>query len=52
MPAPENRFKSALMRGERLIGCWAGFAERTVHVNANLNVKSQDLLLCDLSVAI
>ena len=27
MPAPENRFKSALMRGERLIGCWAGFAD-------------------------
>lgn len=27
MPAPENRFKSALLRGERLIGCWAGFAD-------------------------
>ncbi len=26
MPAPENRFKSALARGETLIGCWAGFA--------------------------
>ncbi|GAW34204.1 4-hydroxy-2-oxo-heptane-1,7-dioate aldolase [Roseovarius sp. A-2] len=27
MPAPENRFKSALTGGERLIGCWAGFAD-------------------------
>ncbi|MBQ0751294.1 MAG: HpcH/HpaI aldolase/citrate lyase family protein [Roseovarius sp.] len=27
MPAPENRFKSDLLRGERLIGCWAGFAD-------------------------
>ena len=26
MPAPENRFKSALARGEMLYGCWAGFA--------------------------
>src|SRR6056297_692649 len=26
MPAPENRLKSALARGETLIGCWAGFA--------------------------
>ncbi|MDR9392704.1 aldolase/citrate lyase family protein [Roseovarius sp. SYSU LYC5161] len=27
MPAPENRFKSALLRGEHLYGCWAGFAD-------------------------
>lgn len=27
MPAPENTFKSALARGQRLIGCWAGFAD-------------------------
>lgn len=27
MPAPENTFKAALARGERLSGCWAGFAE-------------------------
>lgn len=27
MPAPENPFKSALARGERLYGCWAGFAD-------------------------
>lgn len=27
MPAPENRFKTALSRGERLIGCWAAFAD-------------------------
>jgi 4-hydroxy-2-oxoheptanedioate aldolase len=27
MPAPENTFKSALARGDRLIGCWAGFAD-------------------------
>lgn len=26
MPAPENTFKTALARGDRLIGCWAGFA--------------------------
>lgn len=27
MPAPENRFKTALARGEMLYGCWAGFAD-------------------------
>ena len=27
MPAPENRFKTALARGDRLYGCWAGFAD-------------------------
>ncbi len=27
MPAPENRFKSALARGEMQYGCWAGFAD-------------------------
>ncbi len=27
MPAPENLFKTALRRGERLYGCWAGFAD-------------------------
>jgi len=27
MAAPENRFKSALHRGEMLYGCWAGFAD-------------------------
>ncbi len=27
MPAPENRFKSALARGDQLYGCWAGFAD-------------------------
>lgn len=27
MPAPVNPFKAALARGERQIGCWAGFAE-------------------------
>lgn len=27
MPAPVNRFKSALARGETLYGCWAGFAD-------------------------
>ena len=27
MPAPENRFKSALARGDMLYGCWAGFAD-------------------------
>ncbi|MFK7939757.1 MAG: aldolase/citrate lyase family protein [Roseovarius sp.] len=27
MSAPENTFKSALARGERLIGCWAGFGD-------------------------
>ncbi len=27
MPAPENTFKSRLLAGERLIGCWAGFAD-------------------------
>lgn len=26
MPAPENTFKTRLLAGERLIGCWAGFA--------------------------
>ena len=27
MPAPENRFKAALARGDTLYGCWAGFAD-------------------------
>lgn len=27
MPAPENKFKTALARGDRLFGCWAGFAD-------------------------
>ncbi len=27
MPAPENRFKSALHSGQMLYGCWAGFAD-------------------------
>lgn len=27
MPAPENRFKSALSRGHVTYGCWAGFAD-------------------------
>ncbi|WP_101068698.1 aldolase/citrate lyase family protein [Roseovarius salinarum] len=27
MPAPENRFKTALARGRTLYGCWAGFAD-------------------------
>ena len=27
MPAPENRFKSALASGRMLYGCWAGFAD-------------------------
>jgi len=27
MPAPENTFKTALARGDRQIGCWAGFAD-------------------------
>ncbi|WP_397542635.1 aldolase/citrate lyase family protein [Roseovarius salis] len=27
MPAPANRFKSALARGGTLYGCWAGFAD-------------------------
>jgi 4-hydroxy-2-oxoheptanedioate aldolase len=27
MPAPPNPFKAALARGERLYGCWAGFAD-------------------------
>jgi len=27
MPAPENRFKAALARGDMLYGCWAGFAD-------------------------
>ncbi|PKQ11212.1 MAG: 2-keto-3-deoxy-L-rhamnonate aldolase [Alphaproteobacteria bacterium HGW-Alphaproteobacteria-1] len=27
MPAPTNPFKAALARGDRLYGCWAGFAE-------------------------
>ncbi len=27
MPAPENRFKSALASGQVLYGCWAGFAD-------------------------
>lgn len=27
MPAPANRFKSALATGQPLIGCWAGFAD-------------------------
>lgn len=27
MPAPENRFKSRLTKGEMLYGCWAGFAD-------------------------
>lgn len=27
MPAPLNPFKAALARGERQIGCWAGFAD-------------------------
>ncbi|UXX84698.1 HpcH/HpaI aldolase/citrate lyase family protein [Roseovarius pelagicus] len=27
MPAPENRFKAALSRGETQYGCWAGFAD-------------------------
>ena len=27
MPAPENRFKSALKAGRRQYGCWAGFAD-------------------------
>jgi len=26
MPAPENRLKSALARGDTRVGCWAGFA--------------------------
>ena len=27
MPAPTNRFKTRLTKGERLYGCWAGFAD-------------------------
>lgn len=27
MPAPVNTFKQRLARGERVIGCWAGFAD-------------------------
>lgn len=27
MPAPENRFKTALASGQTLYGCWAGFAD-------------------------
>ncbi|MFD1509620.1 aldolase/citrate lyase family protein [Lacimonas salitolerans] len=27
MPAPTNHFKQRLARGERVIGCWAGFAD-------------------------
>jgi 4-hydroxy-2-oxoheptanedioate aldolase len=27
MPAPANSFKAALARGDRLYGCWAGFAD-------------------------
>ena len=27
MPAPENHFKTRLCKGERLYGCWAGFAD-------------------------
>jgi 4-hydroxy-2-oxoheptanedioate aldolase len=27
MPAPQNTFKTRLLAGERLIGCWAGFAD-------------------------
>jgi 4-hydroxy-2-oxoheptanedioate aldolase len=27
MPAPKNEFKAALVRGERQIGCWVGFAD-------------------------
>ncbi|SDI35267.1 aldolase/citrate lyase family protein [Lutimaribacter saemankumensis] len=27
MPAPTNTFKQRLARGERVIGCWAGFAD-------------------------
>lgn len=27
MPAPENRFKTALAQGDMLYGCWAGFAD-------------------------
>ena len=27
MPAPENRFKTRLLQGEMLYGCWAGFAD-------------------------
>ncbi|MEL7256443.1 MAG: HpcH/HpaI aldolase/citrate lyase family protein [Pseudomonadota bacterium] len=27
MPAPENPFKKALASGEKLYGCWAGFAD-------------------------
>jgi 4-hydroxy-2-oxoheptanedioate aldolase len=27
MPAPTNPFKAALKRGDRLYGCWAGFAD-------------------------
>ena len=27
MPAPENTFKTALLRGDMLYGCWAGFAD-------------------------
>ena len=27
MPAPENRFKTRLAKGEMLYGCWAGFAD-------------------------
>lgn len=27
MPAPKNRFKTRLSKGERLYGCWAGFAD-------------------------
>ncbi|TMV06947.1 2-keto-3-deoxy-L-rhamnonate aldolase [Ruegeria sediminis] len=30
MPAPVNTFKQALIRGDRLIGCWLSFAEASV----------------------
>ncbi len=30
MPAPVNRFKQALIKGERQIGCWMSFAEASV----------------------
>lgn len=45
MPAPENRFKAALARGDMLYGCWAGFAD--AYATEVLATAGFDWLLID-----
>ncbi|MDQ2093478.1 HpcH/HpaI aldolase/citrate lyase family protein [Rhodalgimonas zhirmunskyi] len=45
MPAPINRFKAALKKGEVQIGCWAGFAD--AYATEVLSTADFDWLLID-----